>query len=628
MQDRIAELRISLMMYNKAYREGKPLISDSIYDALVEELETLSPEDDFFNEIGVKIADDDPRKQKLPITMASMHKNKTLVAIYKWAKKVGIPLDTWVTLSAKLDGMAFTLDELPKWGWTRGDGIFGQRSDEHYAYMCTSEENQIVMPNGVNPFAGMTTFGEVIMKRSIFEKYADEYENPRNLVSGIINSKDVTEKLVDVDYIRYGIGINNSDIQFTKKSEQLAYLNQFQKNKIRYTTVKLSDLTEEYLKGLFMEWNKEYELDGIIIEVDDLELQRRIGRERNSNPAYARAYKGNFEEVKDTPYLGYTIQVSKQGFFSPIAQVEPVRLDGVTVSNVTLNNMRNMVKMKIGKGSILKIKRSGMVIPLIMENLSPSDEIELPTCCPACKSEDIGWNETNVHMMCFNEDCVGQRLQKIIAFFSILGVENVSEGVCTQFYDAGFDTIHKIMTMTQADMEQLDRFGKRKAEIVYKSIHSKMKAVALSKLQHATGFFKGLGSKKLALLEQFETKPTAADITALEGFSDISANAYLAAYDKFYDFIQGLPIQIEKTAAPVIVSNALNSASFCFTGVRRTDLEAEIISRGGKIASGVSKTLTYLVMKEKGSGSSKETKAMDLGVTILTVEDLEALLNG
>jgi DNA ligase (NAD+) len=621
--NRIEELRNQLMVYNEAYREGDALISDQEYDTLVEELETLAPDDVFFNEIGQVISDSDPRKQQLPIIMASMNKVKFLVAILKWCKSKGIALTTKVVLTPKFDGMSFCVNENFNWAWTRGDGVFGQRSDEHYSYIRNRAEISNI--TNENPFQDMITFGEVIMKRSVFaDKYADLYENPRNIVAGVVNQKDPSDRLADLDYVRYGI-VNNGSKVFNTKSEQLAYLNEHQSNKVEFEVVTVSELTEDYLKDLFAKWNQTYELDGIIIEVDDLQLQNKLGRERNNNPVYARAFKGNFEEVKDTPYLGITWNVSKQGLLKPIIHIEPIRLDGVTVSNVTGNNAKFIQDMQIGKDSILKVKRSGMVIPLIV-GVVEQGEIELPTCCPSCKSDMIGWNENNVELVCFNEDCTGQQLQKIIAFFNILDVENVSEGVCTQFYDAGFDTIHKILTMTQKDMESLDRFGKRKAEIVYKAIHTKLINVPVSKLMHATGLFKGLGSKKLALLEQFDSKPSVSDITSLEGFSEISANAFISAYDKFHEFIQGMPITIQKTQKVEPTSNELIGASFCFTGVRDKQAESDIQIKGGKIASGVSKNLTYLVVKDSSVNTSKTQKAQELGCKVITLAELLSML--
>jgi DNA ligase (NAD+) len=609
-------LRQVLRNLNMDYRLGNPQVSDADYDEMCDQLRAMSPHDIFFQEIGQDISES-PRKEPIPIPMKSMEKIKTTEEYIKWLVSRGIPEDTEMILTGKYDGLSLSAQEWLGKAWTRGDGTYGQRSDIHFAKITSV----------VYPAENVITFGEAIMKREVFvNKYAELYENPRNLVAGLLNKDEATDALNDVDYVRYGMVNNNPEEDFIRKSQQLDALNKFQPNKVMYTLIKASYISEEVLKNLFSIWSKVYELDGIIIEVNDLKIQEQLGRERNGNPAYARAYKGDFEEVKETVCTGYSLQISKQGQLMPVVHVEPVRLNGVTVSKVTGNNMRFMHDNKIGKGSVLKIKRSGMVIPLIMENLKPV-EPEMPTCCPACGSENLGWNDTNVHLMCFNEECSGQQLQRMIAFFSILNVENVSEGVCTQFYEAGFDTIHKVLNMTKAEMEGLDRFGKRKAEIVHKAIHSKMTDIPLSKLQHATGLFKGLGSKKLLLLEHFESKPTVEEITQIEGFSDTLANSYINAYDKFYEFIQGLPLTYKRVEKKGLIGTDLEGMSFAFTGVRRKDLEPVIEGRGGKIASGVSKNLTYLVIKDASSTSSKTKKATELGVKVLTVEQLEDLLN-
>jgi DNA ligase (NAD+) len=623
MSDQITELKSRLIAYNTAYRNGNPIVSDAEYDLLKETLEELAPNDELLNQVGIEIPDDDPRKQRLPIDMASMNKIKSYDELLRWMRLKNIPADTEFLLTAKLDGLSFCVNENHQFAWTRGDGVYGQRSDDHYKVMVNGH---VTSPD--RPFADLITFGEIIMKRAVFaEKYAELFENPRNLVAGVLNKKEPNEKLADLDFVRYGIVNHNKNLIFSTKLEQIQYLNKYQKDPVPYELVRIPEIDENYLKDLFAKWNQLYELDGIIVEVNDLELQKKLGRETGSNnPVYARAYKGNFEEVKETDYKGITWNVSKQGYLKPIIQIEPLRLDGVTVSNVTGNNAKFVIDMKIGKGSKLKVKRSGMVIPLIVAVTEESTEIELPTVCPSCQSADLGWNASKIEFICQNPTCSGQRLRQIISFFTTLDIENVSEGVCTQFYEAGYDTVHKILAMSREDMEKLERFGKRKAEIVYNAIHSKLKSVPLAKLQHATGLFRGLGSKKLALLEHFDHKPSFEEIIAVDGYSEISAKAYLEGYDAFQEFIRDLPLTIQKTQKVTQVSSQLVGTSFCFTGVRRKDLEEIIEQRGGKIASGVSKTLTYLVTAAKGSNSSKEVKATELGITILDVEDLEALL--
>ena len=176
-------------------------------------------------------------------------------------------------------------------------------------------------------------------------------------------------------------------------------------------------------------------------------------------------------------------------------------------------------------------------------------------------------------------------------------------------------------------MEVLEGFGKRKSTIVYNAIQESVKDITLSKLQHATGMFKGLGSKKLLLLEHFTIKPTIDQVMSIEGFAEVSAKSYINSYDDFFKFIKELPVSIKLKEKVKNIGNDLEGKNFVFTGVRRADLEKIIESRGGKIGSTVSKNTTHLIMKSTGSGSSKEQKAIELGIEIMTVEQLEILIN-
>ena len=261
-----------------------------------------------------------------------------------------------------------------------------------------------------------------------------------------------------------------------------------------------------------------------------------------------------------------------------------------------------------------------MVIPKIVDVLQTVDFV-----LPTIEGVEIAWNEAGIELITLTETD-DQKLRKNISFFEILEADSVGEGVITQLWDAGYKTIEQILNLTTTDLESIDRFGKRKAKIVFDSIKKSITGVQLSKLQHATGIFSGLGSKKLALLEHFDGKPTIQQVMEIEGFAEISAKTYVDNYDNFFIFIESLPITISEKVEVVSVGDDLVGKQFVFSGVRRKDLEEIIISRGGVIGGSVSKNSTHLVMKEKGSGSSKETKAISLGVTIFTVEELEDLL--
>jgi len=623
----IEQLKEQIIKANDAYRLGNPIISDKEYDILIDELSQLSPNDELLTKVGFEVGDDS-RKAKLPIDMASMNKIKSMEDIDDWCRLKGISKNESVIITPKFDGLSLCVKEYDNSAWTRGDGQFGQKSNEHYKLI----DNHLYDVDDVDPFSAIDcefTYGEVMMsKKTFIEKYSADFANPRNLVAGLLNSKEPSESLKDCHYIKYGAIFRpnlmdmNGFMAHTKQ-QVLDYLNQYQKVKVQYHLCKISELTEDLLIDLFHKFGTDYEIDGLIIEINNLALQYTLGRETSSNnPCYARAFKHpSFEQSAETEVIGITWNISKQGLLKPTLHINPVRLDGVTVSNVTGNNARFVKDMGLGVGAKVVVKRSGMVIPIIADVLEGVEFVQ-----PTIEGVELDWNENGIELITLTETDE-QKLKMNISFFEILEADNVSEGVITQLWDAGYKTIRDILNLTTSDLEQIDRFGKRKAKIVYDSIQKSVTNVSLSKLQHATGIFKGLGSKKLVLLEGFTEKPTLDQVIEIEGFAEISAKSYIDSYDEFFDFIKDLPITISQKVEISKVSSDLDGKKFVFTGVRRKDLEEIIESFGGKIGGSVSKNTTHLVMKAVGSGSSKEKKAIELGVEVITVEQLEKLLS-
>jgi NAD-dependent DNA ligase len=621
----IDQLKNRIKEANEAYRIGKPVMSDVEYDILLEELANISPDDELLSKVGHEILDE-TRKSRLPIPMASMNKIKTIEEIKDWQRLKLIPNTVEIICTPKYDGLSLCKDELNNGdAITRGDGVYGQKSNEHYKLIGNKLYD--VVENELDPFGPIEfaySYGEVIMPKQVFlDKYSVDFANPRNLVAGLINSKTISESLKDCNFIKYGAVPSPSfRNHFTSKQQILDTLNDNQKVKVPYHICGILDLSEELLISLFKEWSEDYEIDGIILEVNNLTTQESLGRETSSgNPVWARAFKHeSFEQKEESEVIGISWNISKQGLLKPIIHINPIRLDGVTVSNVTGNNGRFVKDMGIGVGAKVVVKRSGMVIPKIIDVVQTVDFVE-----PTIEGVEIGWNEAGIELITLTET-EDQKLKKIVAFFEILEADNVGEGVVTQLWDAGYKTIKDVLNITIDQLESIDRFGKRKAKIVYDSIKKSITGVQLSKIQHASGVFSGLGSKKLALLEHFDVKPTIDQVMEIEGFAEISARNFVENYDIFRTFMEGLPVTIEEKVEVVLAGTDLVGKQFVFTGVRRKDLEEVIVSRGGVIGGSVSKNTTHLVMKAKGSGSSKETKAISLGVTILTVEELEDLL--
>jgi len=611
----INELVEKIKLANEVYRLGKPMMSDSQYDILIDELKALDPKNEILTKVGLEIQDES-RKSRLPIEMASMNKIKSMEDIDDWCRLKGISKSENVIITPKFDGLSLCVNEKTDDAFTRGNGEFGQKSNEHYKLIGNHLDSN-THRDVLRSFD--FTYGEVMMSKKVFlDKYSTDFANPRNLVAGLLNSPDARPSLKDCNFIKYGAVVNKE--YYSTKQDLIESLNDCQEVKVQYHICKISELTEDLLISLFHKFGTEYEIDGLIIEINNLSLQNKLGRETSSNnPCYARAFKHpSFEQSAESEVIGISWNISKQGLLKPILHITPVRLDGVNVSNVTGNNARFVKDMGLGVGAKVLVKRSGMVIPIIADVIT-TVEFQMPDV------PNIGWNDNGIELITLTETDE-QRFKQVVSFFEILETDSFGEGVIKQLWDNGHKSVKDILNLNQSDLEKIDRFGKRKAQIVWNSIRKATSNVSLSKLQHATGIFKGLGSKKLVLLEQFTTKPSVDQIIQIEGFAEISAQSYIDGYDKFFQFIEELPITIQEKAESVKVSNDLDGMVFVFTGVRRADLEDVIESRGGKIGGSVSKNTTHLVMKAVGSGSSKEKKAIELGVEVITVEQLEMLL--
>lgn len=604
---------------NNSYRNGNAIMTDYDYDQLIERLYEIDPDNYLFNKVGIEVINED-RKAKLPIVMASMNKVKTISDLKNWIRIKGFKDNTQFIITPKYDGVSLCSNELEGGVFTRGDGVFGQRCDDHYKLI----KNHLKLDE--NPFK--FTYGELMMTKKVFnDKYSKwkgtgEFSNPRNLIAGLINSTDVKEILKDCQYIKYGaIPLDNS--KFKNKSEILEELNKGQEYKVHFINCFEKDITEEFLISLFKEWSSEYEIDGLIIEINDLDEQNYFGRENSTNnPSYARAFKHeSFEQSSVTRIIEIEFNISKQGFLKPVAIIDPIFLDGVVVSRCTLNNYKYVKDMGIGIGAKVVIRRSGMVIPLIVEVLE-----SVAFVMPTIEGVEIGWNGAGIELVTLTETDE-QKIKKNIAFFEILEADQLATGIITQLWDAGYKTIKDILNLTTSDLEKIDRFGKRKAQIVFDSIQESVTDVQLSKLQHATNIFVGMGSKKLVLLEHFKEKPTLEQVMKIEGFAEISAKTYVDSYDKFFDFIKDLPVIIAEKVEVVKTGNDLDGMVVVYTGVRDKNSEDVIINRSGKVSSSVSKNTTHLICKDPNSGSSKLEKAKSLGVKIMTLDDLNDLLN-
>ena len=667
MSEAIDKLAFILEKANDAYRTGdvswfsnQGLIPprDKEYDNLLVELEIAAPDHEFLKKIGYTV-EDTGRKQPLPVPMLSADKVKTLTEIHKWITRYNIPPDAYAVLSPKLDGLSLLQSESKQPGqdlkkaWTRGDGIQGQRSDAHVT----------VIEGNSDVIYSFYTMGEGIISRKNYDKFYRGQLNPktnepwgpaRNIAAGAFNKEVPDGRMAHIDFIRFGLV--NYDGTKMDKSEQLEMCNKLNKVALPYRTMRFREITEEILDQLFTRWSKDYEIDGIVIDVDNADLRTHLGIHTSGKyPNYMMAYKAENEEVKETRVKDVIIQISKQGLAKPVLVVEEVVLDGAKVTRVTGNNMLFVDNNQLGPGAKITIKRSGYVIPKLVAVIvgAPIESI-VNRGCPICSSELI-WGETNdagviTDMVCSNLECDGKKYKQLLSFFTTLKVPEVGPGTVEILYNAGFTTVEQVLLMDVRDLSKLEGFGPRKAELVHSSIAAIIAEVPISKMQHASGFFSGLGSRKLKVINEaiykmieesnelnditniWDRVITPEEIIKLDGFAEKSADIYFKGIDSWWRWLNTCDLHFNVDWSDGLSINnktnnlmqTLTGQGVVFTGFRDADLEAEVTARGGSIKSGVSKNSSILVMKVTGSGSGKERKAQNLGQEIYSREEFIA----
>lgn len=597
-----SEIQLKLEKLNNAYMAGNPIIPDKEYDILFKDISNPSL-------VGVKI--DKDRKRKLPIPMFSLDKNKSIEELQAWIKKNNLENELFV-ITPKFDGCSIcnTNSEY----YTRGDGEYGQ--------LCTSH---------IKPYQssfledGVVNFGELIIKKSIFnEKYADKYKNPRNMVSGILADLNPSpEVLRDLDYIVYGCV---SDIQRDKSDEltalQLDYIT------FPYRVYNNINIDKGVIDNLYRHWSEtlDYEIDGLVIELDSYEVRERLGREINNNPAYSRALKFNWEERRVSEVTNIKVEVSKQGFLKPVIEIEPIELKGVTITNISGYNMRWVIDNNIKKGCKVEVIRSGDVIPKIIKTItqdfySPENNI-FPTC-PICGGK-TEWNSNKVELVCTNEYCDGRGISQLVDTFRVLEFEDFGRPTIEKLYSNGFNSLFKILLLDKYDLNPIPGFGEVSIDKLLKQIDNlREKGVSLPKLQAASNCFLGLGEKTLSLFPADPEEVEDSELIKIEGLGEQRILQWRDGWKKFAPFYLEIStvLKVIEEKVQIISSGELIPVLVVFTGFRDRDMEMKIKEKGGQVLSSVSGRTSHLLVKDKNSNSSSMQKAKKLSIPILTKEE-------
>lgn len=625
--DTLAE---EIRVYNQHYRAGHPDITDQEYDDLVQVLKRIDPDNDWFKHVEpVKVSVG--RKVSLPIPMKSLNKAKNLAEVSKWCKSIGLSDEVSIVCMPKFDGVSLLINEHSGMAYSRG-GVENEGQD------CSKH---VLAANIKSDTGYHYTFGEFIISNKNWNEFfkgrtspstGEKYKSPRNTAAGMLNADNPTEMIRYASLFRYGTSEYDL-LSYATYSEVIKALCVDYDQPFLFKEYKVKDLTEDLLKDMFSLWSQSYPIDGIVIYVNYLDIWDIVGRHQTTgNPLYAIAYKHpDFSSAFTTVVKSVSWKVSKAGFLKPVVNIETVDTGDCEMENPTGYNAAFINGKGITKGAKILVTRSGGVIPKILSTIAPASMDEQNSMwnnlsrCPSCGAP-TKWNNSKVELCCTNPNCDGRRLAKIIHFFTICGAENMGEESYSKLFNAGFNTIKKILNITPEDIVSIDGFG----ESVMNDILSNNKKIIgdgldIAVLMHASDCFEGIGQKKAEQLLAAEGD-LAELLCQMKYFPSATENdsktyqAFCNGIKPFYDFIIDNGLVIKKISKKIFNPNGKCSGmKVCFTGIRDKELEMLITSEGGEIVSGVSKKTTHLLVADLLSSSSKMTKAMDLGIEINTI---------
>lgn len=628
------ELEKRIIACNEAYRKGEPLISDVEYDQLIDQLKSVDPENKIF-EKGI-IERSNARMEKLPIPMYSLEKIKDVDELKKFIQNNWQldPTDK-VIITPKYDGISLCVDEWSREAYTRGDGVEGQRSDEHYETM----QNGIINPS--RPGCFEYTFGEAIFPIKDFLKNKGEYKSARNCIAGLFNASKADDMLKYAQYVRYGT--SRDDLN---KDVQLSEMQHIFNNSTHYWTTTASVFINsnesilKFLDEIFLSITN-YKCDGLVIEVNDHRLRKNLGRLPNGNPRYAVAFKNpEWSEREETIVKEIEWGISKDGKAKPVLIFDPIDLCGATVQRATAHNAKYLCDNHICEGATIVIARSGDVIPKHLKTVQYDPEKMKKTMddmmiCPSC-GEPLKWDSTMTELICTTANCDEKRIQKLVFFFTTLGIENFGEPTIRKIYEAGYKYVSSIM-LNVVSFDKIEGIGSSLIKSLLKQFNKlRSEGVSFAKLLTAYNVFDGVFGEKtcqmildnltdeeLTVVLDLEELPLYA-LLKIEGVAETTAKAFNKGIRKYAlleaDHIRISMVQNEKIEA------AENQMSVCFSGFRKKDWEDILTKKGHKVVSGVSKNTTHLVVKDKNSTSTKTKKALDLGIEVLDMLEFEELL--
>jgi NAD-dependent DNA ligase len=619
---------------NNYYNEEDVILNDEMYDILKEYIERLNPKNEVIKEVGATI---ERNKAVLPYYMGSMDKIKpNTEELDKWKIKYTGPE---YVLSAKLDGVS-GLYVKDKEGneklYTRGNGEVGQDISDFIPYLKSRGKIPVFDDFDEGYIAVRGEF--IISKKEFDTKYSKEASNSRNLVSGIINSKHVSlEKIDSIQFVAYEIiKQGNTTLSTSSSKEQLMSLQILGFETVKYEIIDKENLTNENLSDKLQLWRDsyEYEIDGIIVTDNNIYERKR------ENPKHSFAFKMILtDQMVEAKVLDVLWNPSKDGYLKPRVRIEPVNIGGVVIEYATGFNGLFIKENKIGCGSIVKLVRSGDVIPHILDVVKKSKDGIMP-------DYDYIWNETGVDIMLSKDNMENNQVvqeKKLLIFFDKLGVVGLGLGNIKRIMKAGYKTIESILNMSKDNYLEVEGFKEKMSTKIYNSLRESIDRVDELDLLVALGVFgRGIGKKKLEAItnkypdyfselldkEAIIKEEEFNKILKVEGFAKKTSDNFVNSIGDALRIIRTLKLEYKFMKKEVVVDELDNDEDkklfdkkVVFTGFRSKELEELVKKSGGEVVNSITKKTDYLVVKSKDDNekkSSKILKAEKLGIEIVS----------
>jgi len=645
-QERMRELVSILNKASKAYyQDAEEIMSNLEYDKLYDELVALEESlgttlsNSPTRNVGYEVLSELP-KEAHPSRMLSLDKTKSVDDLQSWlGGQEGV-------LSWKMDGLTIVITyedgKLVK-AVTRGNGEIGEVVTNNVKVFKN-------VPLNI-PFKGKLVLrGEAVIKYSDFNalnasiaEVSEKYKNPRNLCSGSVRqlNNEITAKR-SVFFFAFGLvscegNENVSTPNFeNSRASQYQWLESQGFEVVERKMVTASNIhdTVKWFAGVIEK--NDFPSDGLVLIYDDIAFGRSLGTTAKF-PKDAIAFKWQ-DETAETVLTEIEWSASRTGLINPVAIFEPVELEGTTVSRASLHNISIIEEMKLGIGDKISVYKANMIIPQIAENFTKSGKFTVPEYCPVCHGKTVIEKENDVKVLrCVNEECLAKKIKSFTHFMSrdAMNVEGLSEATVEKMIAEGIitelaDLFH--LEKYKDIITEMEGFGEKSFANMIASVE-KARTVILAKFIYSLGIPNvGLSNAKLickALDNDFDKirNATREELLEIDHIGEVIADTFVSFMKNennqkiVDDLLKEVTFEVEEKTDSANLN--MEGLTFVVTGsvehfANRKELQAFIESRGGKVTGSVTKKTNYLINNDNMSNSSKNKKAKELQIPILT----------